>query len=258
MARGYRSLVHAARVAGLLAGCHLTGAGAAAAQTAQSPAIRDVAAELACGPRATETLPPDPLRVAGGATAGKVLFGTGETVVVRGGAARGLEPGQRYFVRRAVADRFTAAVSDGIALHSIHTAGWIRIDAVRPDSAVATVAHSCDALMEGDYLEPFEMPVVPAASARGAADYENPGRLILGDERRQVGSAGSLMVLDRGSDHGLHPGQRVTLFRHWPAAGPVVRLGEATAVLVYPETATLRIDETSDAIYVGDLAAIQR
>lgn len=99
----------------------------------------------------------------------------------------------------------------------------------------------------------------PARGAvAGAADFSNPGRLVLADERRQTGSVGSLMVLDRGSDHGLRPGQRVTIFRPWPSGGPVLRIGEATAMIVGPETSTVRIEQSSDAIYVGDLAAIHR
>lgn len=246
------------RIALLVSASALGLARVAPAQTSDAPAVRDVAAELACGPHAAETLPTDPIRLGGGPTAGKVLFGLGDVVVVRGGAARGLQSGQQYFVRRVVPDRFTPSVSDGITLYSVHTAGWIRIDEVARETAAGKVTYACDALMEGDYLEPFALPAVPAAAAQGTADFENPGRLILGDERRQLGAVGSLMVLDRGSDHGLRPGQRVTIFRPWPAAGPVVRVGEATAMIVRPETTLLRIEQSSDAIYVGDLAAIHR
>ena len=230
----------------------------AAAQPLHPAAVRDVAAELACGPTAVEALPLDALRLAGGAVAGKVLFGAGETVVVRGGSASGLKPGQQFYVRRIVSDRFTPSVRDGISLHSVHTAGWIRIADVQRETAAATVTHACGELMEGDYLEPFALPEVPATAPAGTEDFSSPGRLILADERRQVGSAGSLMVLDRGASHGLRPGQRVTIFRLWPNGGPLVRVGDATAVVVGPARSTVRIERSSDAIYVGDLAAIQR
>ncbi len=226
---------------------------------AQAPrVVRDFAAELACGPQVVEALPADPIRLAGGPVVGKAMFGGGDKVVVHAGSTRGLKPGQQYFVRRMVADRFTPSVSDNVRLYSEHTAGWIRITDVQADAAAATVVHACDSIEEGDYLEPFVLPAVPAAAAPGTADFDNPGRLILADERRQLGSAGSLMVLDRGADHGLRPGQRITIFRPWPSAGPVLRVGEATAMIVGPERSTVRIDQSSDAIYVGDLAAIQR
>ena len=228
-------------------------------QSPRPPVVRDVAAELACAPNAAETLPAAPMTVAGGQIAGKVMFGTGETVLVRVGSTEGVRPGQEYFVRRVVPDRFTKGVSDGVALLSIHTAGWIRIVEVQGDTAVSTITHACDAVTQGDYLEKFEMPVVPAATASGEPDYANPGRIILGDERRQMGAVGAMLVFDRGSDHGLRPGQRVTIFRPVPSGtGPVVRIGDGTAMVVHPETTTLRIDTSTDTIYVGDLVAIHR
>jgi hypothetical protein len=67
------------------------------------------------------------------------------------------------------------------------------------------------------------------------------------------------MVFDRGSDHGLRNGQRLTIFRETVGgAGPVVRVGEATAMIVSPETTVIRVDKSTDAIYVGDLVAIHR
>lgn len=252
----FRSMI---RLAVLVAVALSPRAAYAQSQTVRDAVVRDMAAEIACAPSAVETRPAAPMHVTGGLVDGKVLFGTGETVIVQGASAQGVRFGQEYFVRRVVPDQFTKSISDGVILYSIHTAGWIRIAEVQGDAAVATVTHSCDALMPGDYLEPFAMPAVPAESASGEPDFANPGRLILGDERRQLGGVGSLVVLDRGSDHGLRPGQRVTIFRPVPGgAGPVIRIGEATAVVVRPETTTLRIDTSTGVIYVGDLGAIHR
>jgi hypothetical protein len=67
------------------------------------------------------------------------------------------------------------------------------------------------------------------------------------------------MVIDRGTDHGVRPGQRLTLFR--PAAeanGPVVTLGEAFVASSQPETSLIRIQKSREAIQVGDLVAIHR
>jgi hypothetical protein len=256
MSRNLRSVI---RLAMLIMAALSTRAAYAQPQSPRPSVVRDVAAELACAPNAVETLPVAPMTVVGGQIAGKVLFGTGETILVRVGSALGVRYGEEYFVRRVVPDRFTKGVSDGVALHSIHTAGWIRVVEVEGDTAVATVTHACDAVTEGDYLEKFEMPVVPAATASGEPDFANPGRIILGDERRQMGSVGSMLVFDRGSDHGLRPGQRVTIFRPVPTGtGPVVRIGDGTAMVVRPETTTLRIDKSIDTIYVGDLVAIHR
>jgi hypothetical protein len=74
-----------------------------------------------------------------------------------------------------------------------------------------------------------------------------------------MAAQGDLMVFDRGSDHGLHGGQRLTIFRTTGSgSGPIARIAEATAMIVSPETTIIRIDKTTDAVHVGDLVAIHR
>jgi hypothetical protein len=187
------------------------------------------------------------------------LFGSPDPVIVLAGTAQGVTVGQEYFVRRVIRDRFTQARSDGVPTLSIHTAGWVKIVEASPDAAIATITRACDAIQQGDYLEPFALPSVPPPMASGDPDYAHPGRVILGDDRRQMGTQNDLMVLDRGSDHGLHVGQRLTIFRPTAGgAGPVARIGEAIALTVKPETTVIRIQKTSDPIYVGDFVAIHR
>ncbi len=179
--------------------------------------------------------------------------------MIKAGTTQGIKVGQDYFVRRVVDDRFVRAAGDKVSPSSIHTAGWVRIVDVESNSAIATVIRSCDGIQEGDYLEPFVKPTVPETATTGEPDFANPGHLVLGDERRQMGAPGDLMVLDRGSDHGLHAGQRLTIFRPTgDGTGPIARIAEATAVVVSAETAMIRIDKTSDAVAVGDLVAIHR
>lgn len=232
---------------------------AAPAQDALHPAVRDVAGELACGPQAAFTVPVPTLRIAGSSEVKRALFGIDDSVVISGGTSQGVKPGQLYFVRRAVADRFTAPMSDGLRITSIHTAGWVRIVEAQADAAIAIITQACDGIETGDYLEPFDLPVVPPTAAPGEPDYSAPGHLILGDDRRQIGGTGSLMVLDRGTDHGLKPGQRLTIYRETIGGrGPVSRVGEATALIVNAETALVRIESSRGAVYVGDLVALHR
>jgi hypothetical protein len=257
MSRDVRSLIRSAVAASsIVAAPVLT----QAQITTARPATRDYAAEMACSARAVAMPADTSVRIAGGREHGKTLFGPGDPLIVKGGSAQGVRVGQEYFARRVIADRFMTPGSDGIPPSSIHTAGWIRIVEVQSESAIATVTKVCDAIEEGDYLEPFVKPVIPATStAAGEPDYANPGHLVLGDERRQMAAQGDLMVLDRGSDHGLHGGQRLTIFRTTTGgAGPVVRIAEATAMIVSPETTIIRIDKTTDAVLVGDLVAIHR
>jgi len=223
-------------------------------------ATRDPAADLACAARAAGMPPDTSIRIGPGRERGKALFGPDDTLVIKAGTAQGVKVGQEYYVRRVVADRFAGPSGDNVPRSSIHTAGWVQIVDAQSDSAIATVIKACDAIEEGDYLELYVKPAVPAAAESGGEpDFANPGHLVLGDERRQMGAAGDLMVLDRGSDHGLHAGQHLTVFRTTGnGTGPIARIAEATVVVVNAETSTIRIDKTSDAVNVGDLVAIHR
>jgi hypothetical protein len=254
MTRSARSVIHVAAAALVLAPIP------SFAQSIAHVASRDYANELACGARAVGTPPDMSIRVGAGREHGKALFGPDEALVIKAGTGQGIKVGQEYFVRRVVADRFVQNSGDKMTTSSIHTAGWVRIVDTTADASIAEVINVCDGIEEGDYLEPFVKPELPTTTpATGEPDFANPGHLVLGDERRQMAAQGDLMVLDRGSDHGIHAGQKVTIFRPTgDGTGPVARIAEGTALVVHPETSVVRIDKTSDAVVVGDLVAIHR
>jgi hypothetical protein len=220
---------------------------------------QNIREQIACAPTNLPAPPIGGLRVLGGYTHGRIMFGPGEPLIINAGTAQGIKPGQQYFVRRHVRDAFTPATANFIPI-SVHTAGWVTIVDAKDNLAVATVTHACDGVIEGDYLEPYVDPVVPQVSAVGGApDFEHPGQIVMADERRQTGYPGLLMLVNRGSDHGVRAGQAMTIYREtYDGHGPIVDVGRATVVSVRPQTALVRIDSTRDAVYIGDLAAIHR
>jgi hypothetical protein len=231
----------------------------ASAQTTAHVVMRDYASELACSAQATTLPPDDAVRIGEGREHGKTLFGPGDPIVVRGGTAQSIKAGQDYYVRRVVADKFAHPGSDKLKNYSIHTAGWIHIEEAQNDTSIASIVKACDGIMEGDYLEPYVKPAVPPEALGGEPDYADPGHLVLGDDRRQMGGNGDLMVVDRGSDHGIKAGQRFTIFRPTGGgSGPIAKIGEAIAMVVKPDTTVVRIDKVIDAVVVGDLVAIHR
>ena len=215
---------------------------------------------VACAPMNAVAPQAPAVKIVGGRVPGRLMFGPGEQVVVSGGAAQGLQAGQDYFIRRSVQDRFTPASRD-FTPRSVHTTGWLHIVDVQGTMSVATITHACDAVEEGDYLEPFAPPAAPAGSVSATAqpDFANPGRIVMADERRQMGYPGLLMLVNRGSDHGVLTGQALTIYRPTlNGEGPSQRIGTATVVSVYPQLSIVRIDSIRDAVFVGDLAAIHR
>ena len=230
------------------------------ALSAQQPAtarLSGLTRDLACAPSSPAVKPTPALVVVGGREPRKTLFGTGDALVIRGGASQGIKAGDEFFIRRIVDDRYNEH-EPGVYPVSISTAGTAQIVEAQNDFAVAVITYGCDGVTDGDYLERYEPPVALSSLAGMTPDYASPARLILGAERRQMGGAGEFMVLDRGSDHGLQPGQQLTIFRRTVPDGPIATVGAATVYAVQPGSSVVRIDRSMDAVYVGDLVAIHR
>jgi hypothetical protein len=230
-----------------------------AQQGPQAITGQNVSDQIACAPMSLSGPPLGAIRVAGGLQHGRIMFGPGDSLLIDAGARHGITRGQVYFVRRHVTDMFTPASADFTPV-SIHTAGWVTILDAREDTSVAQVTHACDGILDGDYLEPYSAPVAPASAvAAGEPDYDHPARIVMGDERMQTGAAGTLMLINRGTDHGVRAGQTLTIFRStMDGRGPLLDVGTGTILSVRPQTALMRIDSSRDAVSIGDMAAMHR
>lgn len=217
--------------------------------------------QLQCAPQMLPSPPLTGIRVIGNYERNRTMFGTGDMLIIDAGNTQGIKPGQVFFVRRTVRDQFIGGMASDPEHGpvSIHTAGWVTVVDVKDNLSVAQVTHACDGLIKGDYLEPFVDPPDLPAGVQGGPDYEHSGRIVMGDERRQMGSAGTLMVADRGSESDVRLGQTVTIFRDTMGGiGPVYQVGRATVVSVRPLSAILRIDSTREAVFIGDRVAVNR
>jgi hypothetical protein len=252
-----RRLFHTLVAAGLLAATV-----PAAAQ--QGPAPRpstlthDVLA-LACAPTMVYEAPPTPLRIMGGQDSFvRRIYRPGDLVTINAGTDNGIEVGQEYYVRRVQAGRgVMTRENPGV----ISTVGWIRIYAVEDRTmALATITHACDTIETGDYLEPFALPDVPAASVtKGKTQHGNYGRIVLGTDRRSSFGLGDFLIIDRGSDHGVMPGTRFVVYRDkHQTANFLYELGEVVAVDVRSETSTVRVTMSRDALSAGDYVAMRK
>jgi hypothetical protein len=130
-------------------------------------------------------------------------------------------------------------------------------------SAIASIDHLCDAIAQGDYLEPFVAPVVPAEADRddpsGDPDFTALGHVVSGDENRQIGGAGDLMLIDRGTDQGVRPGLRYAIYRDVRATGmPLAPVGEAVVLSAGSTMSLTRITRSRDAVVSGDYVAPRR
>jgi hypothetical protein len=214
---------------------------------------------LACGPRVTFEVPDQSLRVTGGQDSyARRVWGPGDLVTINAGHENGIEVGQQYYVRRLQTQENQRPTR--LTPGSIRTAGWIRVYATDPQMSLATVVHACDTIDSGDFLEPFALPVVPKPTATKAKPQkENYGRIMIGNDFRRTFGKNDLFIVDRGSDHGVAPGDRFVVYRERHVdENFLFELGEAVAVEVTPELSTLKALVSRDAFLAGDYVAIRR
>jgi hypothetical protein len=236
----------------------IAGHDARAQQMPTGPEAREVVA-LACAPGATRELPQALGTVSASTESERQSYATGDRLIVDGFLEESLAPGQLYFVRRALRpdDRATTEERPWI---NVHTLGWVRIEALEADHALASVAYACDAIEVGDYLAAFTVPVLPDPVETAAEpDFAAPGLLLFGADRREAHAAGSYVVVDRGSNDGVQPGQRVTFFRlEGELSKSRVILGDGRVVLTGPESATVQVETATRPVYAGDHVAFSR
>src|SRR6185295_12020704 len=140
-----------------------------------------------------------------------------------------------------------------------HSAGLLQIVTAGERLSIAVVVYACDELRKGDFLASFNPEPVRSPDPPGVPTYRDAARILFADEGQTLGAPRRLMVIDRGSEHGVRAGQRLTLFRRRArdAAKPDV-VGDAIVVAVRTDSATIRIESVNDAISSGDWAAPQR
>lgn len=214
---------------------------------------------LACAPSLVYETPSVPLRVTGGQDVVKrYSHGPGDLITINAGSENGIEVGQEFYTRRIQHAKNSAVsrTSPGV----VRTSGWLRIWAVDPKMSLATVTHACETIDVDDYLEPFALPQVPAFSQELLTpEKDNYGHVMLGIDRRTTFAKGDFFVLDRGSAQGVTPGARFVVFRDkLQPDNFLFNLGEAVAVDVREDSATLLVTVSRDALFVGDYVAMRK
>lgn len=250
------------RTLGILVGASLLAAVPAGAQRGPAPGPTGLPADvlsLACAPSLTYVAPAVPVRITGGQdSSARQTYHPGDLVTINAGTRDNITVGQQFFVRRPQVSRNEPITQTTPAI--IRTAGWIQVYAVDETMSLATITHACDTVAVGDYLEPFVLPQVPVpAAGRPDAQHENYGRVMMGQDRRRSFARGDYFTINRGSDHGVTPGTQFVLYRDKRVdANFLFELGDAVAMNVRPDSSTLQVTTSFDAIMEGDFVAMRR
>lgn len=189
--------------------------------------------------------------------ANRRLYGNGDLLVLDVGGDLGIEIGQNFVVRR----RFRVG-DKGLSLKQAsfgeQTAGLIQVVEASAATSVAVVVYSCGEFMAGDSIEAFDPLPMWTALEPGKPQFDEPARIVFGDNGQVLGAAKQLMVIDRGTTQGAQRGQRLTVFRRTTERGPVSTIANAIIVAVRADSATIRIERSTDAVTIGDMVALHR
>jgi hypothetical protein len=182
------------------------------------------------------------------------LYAKDDELLIDGGTLNGLEVGRNFVVRRTY-----RANRDHDAMTAEHTAGVLQIVAAGERASMGVVVYACDELMRGDLLAEFKPEAIRAPEPAGIPAYDEAAKILFADVGQLLGVPRRLMVIDRGSDHDLRVGQRLTLFRRKiQSPGTPSIVGDAVVVALRIDSATIRVESVSDVISFGDWAAPQR
>lgn len=180
------------------------------------------------------------------------LYAKGDELIVDGGTLSGLYVGRNLVARRTFRIDWDPRTDIGE-----HTAGLVQIVSAEEQTAIAVVIYACDEILPGDRLAAFKPEPLRAPAPVGRPDYRNAARILFPDAGHLLGAPGQLMVIDRGTQARVRAGQRVTLFRRRLSGGnPPSVVGDAVVVAVRPDSATIRVERVTDAVFSGDLAAL--
>jgi hypothetical protein len=207
-----------------------------------------------CGPAKVSAMPESFGTIRSRRYAANGLYAEGDELVVDGGTLSGLEVGRNFVVRRTFRVEWEPFSETGE-----HTAGLVQIVSAGEQASVAVVIYACDEIMPGDRLASFNPEPLRVPAPAGAPDYRRAARILFPDIGQLLGAPLRMMVIDRGAGSGVRVGQRVTLFRRRLSRGgaPTV-VGDAVVVAVRRDSATIRVERVTDAIFFGDGAAPQR
>lgn len=207
-----------------------------------------------CGPAKVDLVPESFGTLRSRRYAANRLYAEGDELIVDGGTVTGLEVGRNLVVRRTYRVEWEPRLDAGE-----HTAGLVQIVAAEEFTSVAVVIYACDEMMQGDRLASFNPEPLRAPAPASTPDYRQAVKILFPDIGQLLGAPRRMLVIEGGAAAGVRVGQRVTLFRRRLSGGgePSV-VGDAVVVAVRNDSATIRVNHVTDAIFFGDWAALQR
>jgi hypothetical protein len=196
----------------------------------------------------------------GSATTVKFGLATGDIIYVDGGRARGMSPGSQFTVV-VPAQPVIHPVLRHVVGRFYHYLGRIRILSVQENTAIAEIVHTCDPVVVGAFLTPFQPEPVPLGRSTAmrpvnfptaAEKLENAPAIVYAKDDVHSLGADHIVHVDLG-EQDVTPGDMYTIYRQNSRPGlPPVIVGELAVLSVHRHFSVAKILESRYPIRLGD------
>jgi hypothetical protein len=271
------------------------GAGICSAQTAPPQASYST---VYCSGFISDQKVPDATRLVSAEESNvKVLFGRGDYVIINRGQDKGVRVGDRYSVVRAETDalqvnwfKWQAKLMKAMGIHYVD-AGQLRIVNVQTKTAVAEITLSCDYMIRGDIVLPFQERPEPTFKDPSAFDHFAPisgkpvAMVVESRDYQQSAGQGNTFYVNLGTQRGVKVGDYFRIFRYQGTLAelapqtkgfqdrlygfgsspgrynwndlPREVLGEGIVINVSRNSSTVFVTYSSAGVYAGDYIEIE-
>ena len=147
------------------------------------------------------------------------LYAENNLLVINGGANRGVKVGDMYSVIRPRGEVNTRWTTKGRLGFYVQELGVLEVVSVKPEVSWARVTMSCDNILLGDLIVPFQTRTSPAYSVRPALDLfadrsgKANGRIFMARDSREALSSDQIVYVDLGAEDRVAPGDYLTIWR---------------------------------------------
>jgi hypothetical protein len=195
----------------------------------------------------------------GAATTVKFGLATGDVIYVDGGRAAGLSPGTQFTVV-VPGPPVTHPVLRQVVGRFYRYLGRVRILSVQESTAIAEITQTCDPIVVGAFLTPFQPEPVPLGRSTAMRPVNYPASQDKLDGSPSIVYAKD-DILALGADHVVHidlgeadvtPGDMYTIYRENRPGMPPIVLGELTVLSVHKHFSVAKIIESRYPIRLGD------
>jgi hypothetical protein len=214
------------------------------------------ASDLYCAGFITRDGAPADLRIIG-RDLERIRVAEGDVVFINGGRAHGLQAGDEFTILRRTRD-VIHPVTDQPLGTLVRRLGRLRVLLAHEDSATALIEMSCEDIVEGDELMPWEEIPVPLLDSMPPFARYDPtpsggpqGHIVSVRDDLTAFATGNVIYTDLGAAL-VRPGDVLTLYRERNAPLPRMNLGQAVILTVNGETSTAKIMTAVRESAIGD------